>query len=116
VDYGTGVYAEVANAPLGEYNSVEEIEANYDWPSPDHWDYSHLPEAIKGHEHQPIRGGGSEPFLLYKHLRGEIQAFIDLVENPRSCITAWTSSLSWHISRLSASSRPSGDGDADLRS
>ena len=82
VDYGTGVYAEVANAPLAEFSSVEEIEANYTWPSPDHWDYSHLPEAVKGREHLPIRGGGSEPFLFYKALRGEEQAFIDLVENP----------------------------------
>jgi len=82
VDYGTGVYNEVTNAPLAHYKSVEEIQANYTWPSPDWWDYSHLPEAIRGHEHEPIRGGGSEPFLLYKLLRGEEQAFIDLVENP----------------------------------
>lgn len=82
VNYGTGTYSEVANAPLADYTSVEEIEANYRWPSPDDWDYSHLPETIKGHEHEPIRGGGSEPFLLYKILRGEEQAFMDLVENP----------------------------------
>lgn len=82
VDYGTGSYNEVINAPLAEYNSVEEIQANYIWPNPDHWDYSHLPEQIKGQEHRPIRGGGSEPFLTYKALRGEEQAFVDLVENP----------------------------------
>ncbi|MCX6377400.1 MAG: uroporphyrinogen-III decarboxylase-like protein, partial [Armatimonadetes bacterium] len=82
VDYGAGVYSEVTNAPLAKYGSVEEIEANYSWPSPDHWDYSHLPEAVKGQEHRPIRGGGSEPFLLYKLLRGDEQAFVDLVENP----------------------------------
>jgi Uroporphyrinogen-III decarboxylase len=29
-----------------------------------------------------VQGGGSEPFLQYKLLRGEEQAFIDLVENP----------------------------------
>jgi len=82
VDYGTGAYTEAVSAPLGEYNSVEDIETNYNWPSPDHWDYSHLPEAVKGKEHLPIRGGGSEPFLMYKVLRGEMQAFMDLVENP----------------------------------
>ena len=82
VEYGTGVYNEVTNAPLGQYSSVEEIDSNYNWPSPDHWDYSHLPEVIKGQEHRPIRGGGSEPFLLYKILRGEEQAFMDLVLNP----------------------------------
>lgn len=82
VDYGTGSYTEVVNAPLAQYNSADEIEANYTWPNPDHWDYSHIPEAIKGQEHRPIRGGGSEPFLFYKILRGEEQAFMDLVLNP----------------------------------
>jgi uroporphyrinogen decarboxylase len=30
----------------------------------------------------PIRGGGSEPFLIYKELRGQEQALVDLIENP----------------------------------
>ncbi len=82
VDYGCGQYSEATNAPLSGYTSVEEIEANYEWPQPDWWDYSDIPNQIKGHEHEPIRGGGSEPFLLYKQLRGEEQAFMDLIENP----------------------------------
>ena len=82
VDYGTGAYNEVMNAPLGRFNSVEEIEANYRWPNPDDWDHSDLPNQVKGREHRPIQGGGSEPFLLYKTLRGEEQAFMDLIENP----------------------------------
>lgn len=81
-DYGNGSYSESANSPLAGFSSVEEIEAEYKWPSPDWWDYSHLPDAIKGHENQIIRGGGSEPFLFYKQLRGEMQAFMDLIENP----------------------------------
>ncbi|MDO8683737.1 MAG: uroporphyrinogen decarboxylase family protein [Armatimonadota bacterium] len=90
VDYGTGVYNETVYCPLEKYSSVEEIEANYSWPSPDDWDYSHLPDAIKGHENRPIRGGGCEVFLIYKQLRGEAQSFIDLVENPgimRYCLS-----------------------------
>jgi len=82
VNYGTGVYQEAANAPLGGYRSVAEIEADYRWPKPDHWDFAHIPEQIRGQEHRPIRGGGSEPFLQYKLLRGEEQAFVDLIENP----------------------------------
>lgn len=82
IDYGTGTYDEVANAPLAGFNSVAEIKANYRWPSPDDWDYSHLPEVIQGQEHRPIQGGGSEPFLHYKSLRGGEQAYMDLVENP----------------------------------
>ena len=82
VDYGTGSYQEAVNGPLADFVSVEEIEANYTWPSPDHWDYSHLPKAIEGNQDRIIKGGGSEPFLAYKWLRGDMQAFIDLVENP----------------------------------
>ena len=82
VDYGNGVYREAANSPLARYNSVEEIEATYAWPSPDHWDYSHLPEAVRGNEDRIIRGGGSEPMLTYKWLRGDSRAFMDLIEHP----------------------------------
>lgn len=82
VDYGTGVYAEVVGHPLARYGSVEEIERHYRWPDPDWWSYSHLPEAIRGWEEYPIRGGGSEPFLTYKALRGQEQAFMDLILHP----------------------------------
>ncbi len=82
IDYGTGVYREVVEYPLAQYNSVAEIERNYTWPDPDWWDYSEIPQQIKGNEMYPIRGGGSEPFLIYKNLRGQEQAFMDLVLNP----------------------------------
>lgn len=82
VDYGGGVYREAVTHPLARYASVKEIEAHYRWPSPDWWRYDHLPAQIIGHEDEPLRGGGSEPFLIYKNLRGQEQAFMDLVLNP----------------------------------
>ena len=82
IDYGTGSYEEAVGGPLAEFTSVEEIQANYRWPSPDHWDYSHIPDEIKSKEDRIIKGGGSEPFLVYKNLRGDVQAFMDLLENP----------------------------------
>lgn len=82
VDYGSGVYPEADNHPLAEFATVEEIEAHYRWPDPDWWDYSGIAAQIEGKEDRAIRGGGSEPFLLYQKLRGDIQAMIDLVENP----------------------------------
>lgn len=82
VDYGTGAYSEVANAPLAQYETVEEIEANYTWPSPDWYDYSHLPAIAAENEDKPISSCGSEPFMWYKFLRGEQQAFIDLLAYP----------------------------------
>lgn len=84
VDYGTGVYAECVYHPLAEFTSVEEIERHYQFPSPDWYDYSHIPQQIEGKEDRPIRGGGSEPFLIYKNLRGQEQAFMDLVLYPES--------------------------------
>jgi uroporphyrinogen decarboxylase len=61
---------------------VEAIESGYRWPSPDWYDYSPIPEQIAGKDEYPIRGGGSEPFLIYKNLRGQEQAFMDLILYP----------------------------------
>jgi uroporphyrinogen decarboxylase len=82
VTYETGVYEECVNSPLAACGSVAEIERNYTWPDPDWWEYTSLPHQLKGLEMYPVQGGGSEPFLIYKDLRGQEQAFIDLVENP----------------------------------
>ena len=82
VDYGTGVYSECVAHPLAEYETLEEIQREYTWPSPDWWEYSTIRDQVVGYEEYPIRGGGSEPFLTYKNLRGQEQAFIDLVLHP----------------------------------
>lgn len=82
VGYGAGRYSECVNAPLARFRSIAEIERGYRWPDPDWWDYGGIPKKIRGLGHHPIRAGGSEPFLIYKKLRGQEQAFIDLIENP----------------------------------
>lgn len=82
MSYETGCYNECAAHPLEKYETVDEIKANYVFPTADLFDYSTIPNQIEGMEHRPIRGGGSEPFLIYKYLRGDEQAFIDLLENP----------------------------------
>jgi uroporphyrinogen decarboxylase len=82
VDYGSGVYSEAFIHPLARFGSVEEIEANYCWPDPDWWDYSGIANQLRGHADRAVRGGGSEPFLTYKYLRGDEQAMVDLLENP----------------------------------
>lgn len=79
---GAGSYRECVYHPLARYNNREEIEANYRWPSADWFDYTEIPGQIKGKTHYPIQGGGSEPFLIYKDLRGMEQAYMDMVENP----------------------------------
>jgi uroporphyrinogen decarboxylase len=82
VQYEKGSYEEADFHPLSEYTRVEEIERNYRWPQPDWWDYSSIADQVRGSEEYPVRGGGSEPFLIYKELRGEQQAYIDLAANP----------------------------------
>lgn len=82
IDYGGGAYREAVEYPLAKFSSVTEIKRYYRWPEHDWWDYSHLPQAVRGWELYPICGGGSEPFLIYKNLRGMQQAYLDLVDNP----------------------------------
>jgi uroporphyrinogen decarboxylase len=82
VSYEHGTYKECIFHPLAGFETVEEIEENYRWPDPDWFDYSHLGESLKGKEDYPVRGPHSEPFYLYKYLRGEEQAFVDLILYP----------------------------------
>jgi len=82
ISYGAGVYRECIYHPLAKYKTVKEIKQSYQWPSPDWYDYSEIPHQIMGKEDYPIRGGGSEPFLTYKSLRGQEQALIDLILAP----------------------------------
>ena len=82
ISYGLGTYREAVTAPLAQYGTVEEIEANYRWPDPDWWDYSNLSRQLVGWEDWPIGGGNMEAFLIYKNLRGQEQAFMDLALNP----------------------------------
>jgi len=82
VRYRTGVYSECVYHPLAKYSSVSEIKRKFNWPSVDLFDYSVIPDQIVGHEDYPIMGGGSEPFLTYKDLRGQKQAFLDLYLHP----------------------------------
>jgi uroporphyrinogen decarboxylase len=81
VDYGTGVYNECIHNPLAQFNSVAEVEAGYDWPTADLYDYSVIPTQVEAAGERPIYGGGSEPFLTYCNLRGREQAMMDLVLN-----------------------------------
>jgi uroporphyrinogen decarboxylase len=83
VSYGSGRYWECIHNPLAQYDSVEEIEAQYQWPTADWFDFSQISRQIRGRKKEyPVRGGGSEPFLIYADLRGREQAYMDLVMKP----------------------------------
>lgn len=82
VSFGAGAYDEPIYHPLARYNSISELEADYVWPQPDWYDYSTLPAQVEGKEDYPVEGPFSEPFYLYKDLRGMEKSFLDLAENP----------------------------------
>ncbi len=82
MNYGSGVYDECVAHPLAQFNSTEDIERNYTWPNPDWYDYSEIKKQVKGNEMYPIRAGNYEPFLIYKKLRGDEKAYMDLMTNP----------------------------------
>ncbi len=82
VDYGTGVYDEVVDHPLAGFSTVEALEAEYTWPSPEWFDFRVIPGQIEGMEQYPVRGGGSEPFYNYTMLRGQEQSYLDMIEHP----------------------------------
>ncbi len=81
-DYGLGTYRNAVYHPLAQYETVAQIEREYQWPNRDWWDYTGVPEQVAGREDQVIRGGGSEPFATYKWLRGVEQGYLDLIEKP----------------------------------
>ncbi len=81
-DYGDGKYHDAVYHPLAQYDSVEEIEDNYQWPDLDWWDYSGIPDQIVGKEDYIIRGGDYEEFAAFKFLRGVTRGYMDLVEKP----------------------------------
>ena len=82
VQYEGGVYNECVYHPLAKYETLEEIKQNASWVSVDWYDYSEIPRQIEGVDDRVIAGGGSEPFLTYKNLRGEEQAYMDLILHP----------------------------------
>jgi uroporphyrinogen decarboxylase len=82
VNYGLGTYREACHAPLAEFTTVDKIKASYQWPLADWWNTSTVAEQVEKFSEQPLVVGGSEPMLLYKNLRGEAQAMMDLALNP----------------------------------
>jgi len=87
IQYGTGssagAYRECIYHPLAEYKTVKEIEQGYEWPSVDWFDYSVVPDRVEHYREYPLMGGGWEdPLMYYKFLRGDKQAFIDLIRYP----------------------------------
>lgn len=84
VDNETGAYEEYASWPLASADSVDDLKA-HDWPQPEWWDYSTLPDLIEqldqlGEYHLRFRAGSV--FELAWQLRGMEEMLMDLAINP----------------------------------
>ena len=80
--YAGGVYREFVSFPLADFTSVEEIERNYTFPAADWFDFTVLKKQTEGKLHRPVMLGGTHYFIDYMRLRGDEQAYIDIIENP----------------------------------
>ena len=81
IDYGSGVYEEVAQNPLAQAKTIDDFKA-HPWPKADWFDYSQIKSSIDQHAHRPIRAGYLEPFMHYCWMRGMEQAMMDMVTEP----------------------------------
>ena len=79
--YGTGTYSEAVVNPLAAFETVEELEAGYRWPSPDWYDYEALREQVRGRDDRPVQFSLMNVYALYTRLRGIEQAFVDYAAN-----------------------------------
>lgn len=82
VNYGTGTYKECIYHPLAPYDTISSVARNFRWPDPSWWDYSTIRSQIDQKEDFPVLAGHYEPFLIYKDLRGQEKAFMDMVDKP----------------------------------
>jgi uroporphyrinogen decarboxylase len=81
MDYGDGAYDECVQHALAQFETIEEIEENYTFPSADWFDYSVIPAQLAGKEEHPVIAGLAGVYTLYTCLRGMEQAFIDFASN-----------------------------------
>jgi len=81
VAYGAGTYDEAIHHPLAALETVAELE-KYPWPRHEWWTAGDIRGECQAQARWPIQGGGYEPFLLYCHMRGLEQAFMDMIEAP----------------------------------
>jgi uroporphyrinogen decarboxylase len=77
-----GEYLEPSLQPLAAYETIDEIEANYIWPSTDWYDYSVLEEQLEKYKDYPIEGGFIALLYFYDQIRGTEQMFLDFALNP----------------------------------
>lgn len=77
IHFNGGSYEEPSFQPLAGYETIDEIEANYVWPSTDWYDYSVLEGQLKKYKDYPIEACYTALMYFYDQLRGTEQMMLD---------------------------------------
>lgn len=79
---GQGTYTEPISFPLAGFETVAEIEAGYQFPTCDLFDYSNIPEECKRLSGYAIEAGYISLTYFYGLLRGTEGMLLDFIESP----------------------------------
>ncbi len=81
---GAGTYEEPKFFPIEKFETIEEVDEKYVWPTTDMYDYNGLKEQVAAAEKHnfAIMGGYIAPFYYYGLIRGVEQMFMDLMLEP----------------------------------
>lgn len=77
-----GEYEEPESHPIAGYETIEEIEVNYKFPTTDMWEYSTIEEQCKNAEGFAIEAGYTSLTFMYEMIRGTEQMLIDFIAEP----------------------------------
>ena len=82
---GSGHYDEPVSHPIGDYETIEEIEANYEWPTTDMFDYSKVKEQCEHYHSQgyAVSGGYISLTYFYEMVRGTEQMLLDFAADKK---------------------------------
>lgn len=78
---GSGFYDEPVKRPLEDFETINQIEQNYTWPTTDMFDYSNIKATCEKYSDYAIEGGYISLLYFYDMLRGTENMLYDLAAN-----------------------------------
>lgn len=79
---GAGYYEEPEYFPLGDCETIDDVDACYTFPSTDMFDYSVIPEQCRQAEGFALEGGYISLTYFYEMIRGTENMLMDFIANP----------------------------------
>ena len=80
---GAATYMEMASCPLRAYEETADLDDYPWWPDVDRYDIQGMADFVTAHAGEfALLGPWTAVFEIYCHLRGQEQAFFDLIEKP----------------------------------